>query len=148
MSVPSGENTGAHKREESVSNVVLAPFASERSIKVLRHREFRNAILPLRATLGEESGPVPVVNCTGGFPPSGCHQRLEAPPRVEEWITPRPFGSKTGASLTTPRTSFVRRVEAPPWAGPIQISRLIPPRLRCTVNRRPPAAHHGPAGKG
>src|SRR5260370_3047914 len=128
MSVPSGENTGAHKREESVSNVVLAPFASERSIKVLRHREFRNAILPLRATLGEESGPGPVVNCTGGFPPSGCHQRLKAPPRVEEQITPRPFRSQTGASPTTPGTPSGRRVATPPGAAPMQTSRLIPPR--------------------
>src|SRR5260370_22236026 len=148
MSVPSGENTGAHKREESVSNVVLARFASERSIKVFRNRECRNATLPLRATLGEEWGPVPVVNCTGVFPPSGCHQRLEAPPRVEEWITPRPFGSKTGASLTTPGTSFVRRVGSPPWAGTIQISRLIPPRLRCTVKSRPSGDHDWPPTNG
>src|SRR5216684_5064447 len=148
MSLPSGENTGPHKREESVSSVVLSPFASDRSIRVLRHREFRNAIVPLRATLGDESGPGPVVNCSGDFPPSGCHQRFEAPPRVERWITPRPLGSKTGESLTTPGSSFVRRVGSPPWAGTIQISRLIPPRLRCTAKRLPSGDHDGVARKG
>src|SRR5260370_17674084 len=107
MSLPSGENAGAHKREESVSSVVLAASASEWIRSENRDREFRNAIVPSRATLGELSGPGPVVNWTGGLASSGCHQRFEAPPRLERGTTPRPSGEKSGKSLPTPSTPFL-----------------------------------------
>src|SRR5216684_8618528 len=141
MSLPSGENAGAHKREESVSSVVLAASASEWIKSEYRDREFRNAIVPSRATLGELSGPGPVVNWTGGLASSGCHQRFEAPPRLERWTTPRPSGVKIGESLTTPAASFVRCAAAPPRAGTVQISRFIPPRLRETATKVPSSDH-------
>src|SRR5260370_23059291 len=141
MSLPSGENAGAHKREESVRSVVLAPSASEWIRSEYRDREFKNAIVPSRATLGELSGPGPVVNWTGGLASSGCHQRFEAPPRLERWTTPRPSGVKIGESLTTPAASFVSCAAAPPRAGTVQISRFIPPRLRETARTLPSSDH-------
>src|SRR5260370_21051844 len=98
MSLPSGENAGAHKREESVRSVVLAPSASEWIKSEYRDPEFRNAIVPSRATLGELSGPGPVVNWTGGLASSRCHQRFEASPRFDQWPTAAPSGCKSGLS--------------------------------------------------
>src|SRR5712664_548387 len=148
MSLPSGENAGAHKREESVSSVVLAPSASEWIRSEYRDREFRNAIVPSRATLGELSGPGPVVNWTGGLASSGCHQRFEAPPRLDRWTTPRPSGVKIGESLPTPAASFVSCAAAPPRAGTVQISRFIPPRLRETAKALPSSDHDRRRKKG
>src|SRR5260370_12869328 len=102
MSLPSGENAGAHKREESVSSVVLAPSASEWIRSEYRDREFKNAIVPSRATLGELSGPGPVVNWTGGLASSGCHHMIAAPPRLQRSTTPRPSGANIGATLNPP----------------------------------------------
>src|SRR2546429_3446187 len=33
---------------------------------------------------------------SGGFASSGCHQMLDAPPRFERWMMPRPSGAKIG----------------------------------------------------
>src|SRR5260370_42042801 len=107
MSLPSGENAGAHKREESVSSVVLAASASEWIKSEYRDREFRNAIVPSCATLGELSGPGPVVNWTGGLASSGCHQRIQAPPRLHRGRTPRPSRVKIRETVTTPAAPLV-----------------------------------------
>src|SRR5260370_16260715 len=129
MSLPSGKNGGDHKREGAVSSVVLAASASEWIKSEYRDREFRNAIVPSCATLGELSGPGPVVNWTGGLASSGCHQRFQAPPRLDRWRTPRPSGVKIGESLTTPAASFSSCPAPPPPPPTPQISPFTPPRL-------------------
>src|SRR6188508_641083 len=96
ISFPSGEIAGAQMNGVCVARVRVAPVARLCASSVLRQRELMKAIEPAAAIDGELSGPGPVVRRTGLPRGSGANQILLAPPRVDEWTTPRPSGVNVG----------------------------------------------------
>src|SRR5262245_56534780 len=86
------------------------------------------AMLPRRSTVGELSGPGPLVRRTAAPPETGADQMLVAPPRLDEWMIERPSGENTGSSLKTDAGSDETRRGVPePLASVTSISPATPP---------------------
>src|SRR5207237_8930399 len=118
------------------------------TINAQRDSVFVNAMDPLRATLGDSSGPAPFVNCRNGPPSNGMIQRFVAPARFDWCMRPLPSGVKTGRLLKTPGRSFDNRRGEPSFSGTSQSSPAIPPALRTTATWDPSGDQTGFRKKG